>query len=93
VFAESPNALQALTASEGRLAHVKIESALRCVQYLVGITQGNSLSPQILEARARLMARLGDATTSNRLMYEALAKYREIGATGHAAQLSREIGP
>jgi tetratricopeptide (TPR) repeat protein len=69
----------------------EVESALARAEHLVAVTGGRSLSPRIIEARARLMAKLGDAAASNRLMHEAVGMYHDIGATGHAERLTREI--
>ena len=43
-------------------------------------------------ARARLAVRPGDAEQSGLLLNEALATYRDIGATGHAQRLAKELG-
>ena len=81
----------ALTARGEPLAHAEIESALARAEHLVEVTEGHSLTPQILEARGRLAAKLDDSVASTRLLREALAVYHEIGATGHAARLAKEL--
>jgi hypothetical protein len=49
-------------------------------------------TPRLLELRGRLAAALGDAEASRRMLREALDLDREIGATGHAQRLARELG-
>ena len=45
-----------------------------------------------VELRGRLALRIGDAATSELRLRESLALYREIGATGHAERLAKELG-
>jgi hypothetical protein len=81
----------ALLATDGVGPRAEIESALARAEHLVESIAGRSLSPRILELRGRLAAALEDAPASDRLLREALDLYREIGATGHAARLTREL--
>ena len=46
------------------------------------------VAPWIVEVRAELAAALGDSDENTRLLGEALALYREIGAHGHAERLA-----
>jgi tetratricopeptide (TPR) repeat protein len=82
---------RALLASEGTLPRAEIEFALERAEALVETTGGRVLSPRILELRGRLAAALGDAPASDRTLRQALDVYREIGATGHAERLAREL--
>jgi hypothetical protein len=50
-----------------------------------------SLSPRILEMRGRVAQAFGDATASDHALRQALDLYREIGASGHAERLMREL--
>jgi hypothetical protein len=77
--------------TDGDLPRVEIEAALDRAEELVASVEGRSLSPRILELRGRLAAALGDAPGSERALREALDLYREIGASGHAKRLGREI--
>jgi class 3 adenylate cyclase/tetratricopeptide (TPR) repeat protein len=81
----------ALLATDEAVPRAEIESALARAEELVASIEARSLSPRILEMRGRLATTLGDATTGERALREALDLYRTIGATGHAARLAREI--
>jgi hypothetical protein len=59
---------------------------------LIGLCGTRAFSPRLLELRGRLAAALGDAEASRRMLREALDLDREIGATGHAQRLARELG-
>ena len=80
-----------LLASDGNPARQEIEAALGRAEELVALVEGRSLSPRILELRGRLAAALGDTAASEQALREALDLYRDIGATGHAERLAREI--
>ena len=54
-------------------------------------TGARGLAPQILEVRARLAGIRGDDIEAERGLREAHRLYTEIGATGHAERLAREI--
>jgi tetratricopeptide (TPR) repeat protein len=81
----------ALLATDDELPRAEIESALERAEELVESLEARSLSPRILEQRGRLAAALGDSAASGSLLAQALDLYREIGATGHAERLAREI--
>jgi adenylate cyclase len=49
-------------------------------------------APRVHEVRAELLAREGDAEGADRELREALRRYQEMGATGHAERLARELG-
>jgi tetratricopeptide (TPR) repeat protein len=78
--------------AEAAPPRAEIESALARAEQLVESTRARVLSPRILELRARLAAALGDAGAADRALRQALALDREIGATGHAERLARELG-
>ncbi len=81
----------ALLATDGVVPRAEIESALARAEQLVESIEARSLSPRILEKRGRLAAALGDAPASNRALQQALDLYRDIGASGHAERLAREL--
>jgi class 3 adenylate cyclase len=81
-----------MLALDGDLPRTEIGAALERAEELVAAIEGRSLSPQILELRARLADALGDPAAGDQKLREALDLYREIGATGHAERLEREIG-
>jgi hypothetical protein len=76
--------------TDGSLPRAEIESALDRAEGLVESVASRSLSPRILEMRARLARALGHAAAAERALGEALALYREIDAAGHAERLLRE---
>jgi tetratricopeptide (TPR) repeat protein len=82
----------ALLPTDGIVPRAEIESALARAEDLVESIAARSLSPRILEQRARLAATLGDASAARRALEEALDLYRAVGATGHAERLAREVG-
>jgi tetratricopeptide (TPR) repeat protein len=47
--------------------------------------------PELLELRAELARQRGDATAREQALHEALRLYQEMGATGHAERLTREL--
>ncbi|MBI3386362.1 MAG: hypothetical protein HY027_01355 [Deltaproteobacteria bacterium] len=81
-----------LLATHGVVPRAEIGAAIDRAKHLVDSIEGRALSPRILEMRARLSAALGDTPAADRLVREALALYRSIGATGHAERLAKEIG-
>ena len=58
---------------------------------LVAETGGRSIEPQVIEERARLAALRGDDGATSEDLRRAHALYVEIGATGHAERLAREL--
>jgi tetratricopeptide (TPR) repeat protein len=67
------------------------EAALRRAEDAIERCGCRVFSPRVVELRGRLAAARGDAAASRRLLRDALALDREIGATGHAARLAREL--
>ncbi len=82
----------ALLGTDGVVPRAEIESALERAEQLVESIDGRVLSPRIIEMRGRLAAALGAAPASDRALRQALELYRNIGATGHAERLTRELG-
>jgi adenylate cyclase len=80
-----------LLRTEGAQASSEIEAALREAQALVEETGGRSQEPFIHEARAELARLGGDEATCQRERREAYRLFTEMGATGHAERLVREL--
>ncbi len=68
-----------------------IEDALHQALNLVEETGGRSREPHIHEARAELAQLQGTGTTRERELGEAHRLYTEMGATGHAERVAREL--
>jgi adenylate cyclase len=79
-----------LLGRDGGAASAEIEAALTRAEQLVESLEARSLSPRILEQRARLAAAVGDLAARDSLREQAIALYRDIGASGHAARLAAE---
>ena len=90
--AEGQIALANALIEAGATPAAEIEAALVRAETLVESIGAGSLSPRILEARARAAAASGDPNAATRGFAEAHDLYREIGAKGHADRLAREIG-
>ncbi len=84
-----------LAACCGEAAHTRNEvtSALERVAELIDQMGAESRRPRLEELRAELADRHGDATGSERHLRDAHRLYIEMGATGHAERLARELGP
>jgi tetratricopeptide (TPR) repeat protein len=83
---------RALRAERGALDSHEIEACLDNALALVAETGGRALEPQVFEERARLAALRGDDSAALEDLSRAHALYVEIGATGHAGRLARELG-
>jgi class 3 adenylate cyclase len=83
---------RALRADLGGAASDEIERCLTGALHLVGETGGRVLEPQIIEEQARLAALRGDRAAAAAELQRAHALYVEIGATGHAERLRKELG-
>jgi hypothetical protein len=68
-----------------------IQSALSEAQALVEETGGRSREPLIHEERAELARLTGDDATYQRELREAHRLFTEMGATGHAERVGREL--
>jgi tetratricopeptide (TPR) repeat protein len=81
-----------LLQAEGMAARSEIESALRQAQALVEETGARTQEPFIHEERAQLARLTGDDATHQRELREAHRLFTEMGATGHAERLAKELG-
>ena len=81
-----------LLSRTGRKARGEIESALESCLSLVEQTQARVYEPHVYELRAELAHLLGDAANRERYLRKAHRSFTEIGATGHAERLARELG-
>ena len=68
-----------------------IGAALERAAELIDQTGGESRRPRLEELRAELAHTLGDAASRERHLREAHRLYTEMGATGHAERLAREL--
>ena len=76
----------------GATAAAAIEAALQESERLIAASGARSLEPTLHEERARLAGVLGDAAGRERERRAALRLYTEMGATGHAERLAKEMG-
>jgi len=67
------------------------DSALAAAQVLVDTTGARLFQPDIHEARAELARQRGDEAGYQRELREAHRLFTEMGATGHAERISREL--
>ena len=81
---------QTLRESEGRAARDEIEATLARADALIHEKGARAWAPFVCEERARLAQCLGDAAAERHLR-EAHRLFVEMGAKGHAEQLSREL--
>jgi class 3 adenylate cyclase/tetratricopeptide (TPR) repeat protein len=81
-----------LIRSEGASARSEVEHALSRALELAQELGYRVLLPQIHEVRSDLMRALGDGTRRERELREAHRLYTEMGATGHADRLAKELG-
>ncbi len=83
---------RALLAVEGPAACKDVEACLARASEWVDESGARAFEPQILEVRAELAAALGDQASCERHLREAHRLYTEMGATGHAERVGRELG-
>ena len=83
---------RALLESEGAKAQRAIEQALARALALIEETEARSYAPLVHEERAALARLLGEAELRERELREAHRLYTEMGATGHAERLAKELG-
>jgi adenylate cyclase len=83
--------LQALLAVEGAAAVEEVERALTELEPWIEERGWGGLRPFACLGRAELAYRRGDETTRERELREAHRLYLEMGATGHAERLAREL--
>jgi tetratricopeptide (TPR) repeat protein len=82
---------QILIRSEGPSAREAIESALEKAAALLEKTGAKAHAPSLHEARAEFAQLLGDEAIRERELREAHRLFTEIGATGHAQRVAREL--
>jgi tetratricopeptide (TPR) repeat protein len=82
---------EALRRSDGATASGAIRSALARAREIVEETGARGLLPSILEEEARLAQLEGDEIAFEHHLREAHRLYTEMGATGHAERLAREL--
>ncbi len=80
-----------LLATEGAVARERVEAALERAESLVRATGAEAHTPSIHLVRAELAGVLGDEADRERELREAHRLYTEMGATGHAERVSREL--
>jgi tetratricopeptide (TPR) repeat protein len=83
---------RALRADDGANARAAIEEALARALELVEETGAKTYEPQILEERSEFARLLGGEATRERELREAHRLFVEMGATGHAKRLAKELG-
>jgi adenylate cyclase len=81
-----------LRQTEGSGAASEIDAALARAHALIEQTSARAYEPSVHEERAMLWTLLGDAPAAQRELREAHRLYTEMGATGHAERLARELG-
>ncbi len=82
---------EALRRSEGTGATERIRRALSRARELVEETEARLYTPQILEEEARLSKLEGDGAEFKSKLREAHRLFTEMGATGHAERLGKEL--
>jgi class 3 adenylate cyclase/tetratricopeptide (TPR) repeat protein len=74
-------------------ATTEVETLLEQAAALVDQTGAAAFKPSIHEERSNLARLMGDASTRDRELRTAHRLFVEMGATGHAERLARELGP
>jgi tetratricopeptide (TPR) repeat protein len=80
-----------LLESEGTKARHEVDSALAGAQRQIDSSGANSRQAYLHEARAELAQVLGDEAAHKRELREAHRLFVEMGATGHAKRLAKEL--
>jgi len=78
--------------ARGASARAEVEQLLEESVACIEETGARALVPMQHEARAELERSCGDAAAAERELREAHRLYAEMGATGHAERLARELG-
>lgn len=81
-----------LLRAEGSAASAEIEDTLARVSTLVEETGARCRTASIEELRAELAGMRGEGAARENRLREAHRLYREMGATGHAERLARDLG-
>ncbi len=82
---------EARLALDGDAARPQIEAALQRCSELIEQTGARIYTPQVHEQRAALAGLAGDGAEAERELREAHRLYTEMGATGHAERVAREL--
>ncbi len=82
---------RALRSAEGLASERAIGSALDRVLELIGESGARVYQPRVHEERAELARLRSDEPTRQRELREAHRLYTEMGATGHAERLAKEL--
>ena len=77
--------------ARGATARAEVEQLLEESVIFIEETGARALVPLVHEARAELERACGDAAAAERELREAHRLYAEMGATGHAERLAREL--
>jgi hypothetical protein len=72
--------------------HEEVERAVESAEALCEETGMSVHLPSLLEVRAALAERRGNPQEARQRLREAHRLYTEMGATGHAKRLNRELG-
>lgn len=78
--------------ARGATARAEVEQLLEESAAYLEETGTRAWVPLLHEARAELERACGDAAAAERELREAHRLYAEMGATGHAERLARELG-
>jgi hypothetical protein len=81
-----------LLAAGDRELHQELEECVELGEVLCRDTGMRIHLPPLLEVRATLAERRGDSQEARRHLREAHRLYTEMGATGHAERLAKELG-
>jgi hypothetical protein len=81
-----------LLESDGAKARLEVESALASAQRQIDSSGARSRQAYLHEARAGLARLLGDEAAHKRELREAHRLFVDMGATGHAKRLAKELG-
>jgi hypothetical protein len=81
-----------LVARDGARAAGEVEAILSEVEQLIAETGARIYLPDVHLARAELARVAGDEVARQRELREAHRLFTEMGATGHAARLAKELG-
>ncbi len=82
-----------LLAADGAAAEQTVLRELQTASHVIEETGAECHRPKLHELRAELARVHGDESTRERELREAHRLFSEMGATGHAERLARELGP
>jgi len=78
---------------EGAICAAEVRRTLAEASALIDEIGARSRAPVVHEVAAELALLLGDDATRERELHEAHRLYTEMGATGHAERVAKEVGP